>query len=60
MCFSGIIRFRVFSRRLSFDYEPSSLNPMAIVALLKCFVLEWSNELDSILYHDLPLKIYLT
>lgn len=32
---------------------------MALVALVKCFVLEWSNELDYTLYHDLPLKVYL-
>ncbi|CAI7567222.1 unnamed protein product [Penicillium pancosmium] len=38
---------------------PSSLSPMALVALVKCFVLEWSNELDYTLYHDLPLKVYL-
>jgi hypothetical protein len=39
--------------------ELSSLNPMALAALVKCFVLEWSNELDYTLYHDLPLKVYL-
>ncbi|KAI9375163.1 hypothetical protein BJX61DRAFT_191812 [Aspergillus egyptiacus] len=35
------------------------LDPMAVVALVKCFVLEWSVELDYQMYHDFPLKMYL-
>lgn len=34
--------------------SPSLLNPMAVAALVKCFVLEWSNELDCQMYHNLP------
>ncbi|OQD81451.1 hypothetical protein PENANT_c027G10148 [Penicillium antarcticum] len=41
--------------------EPCSaiLSPMAVVALVKCFVLEWSLDLDYQMYHDLPLELYL-
>lgn len=39
--------------------SPSLLNPMAVAALVKCFVLEWSNELDYQMYHDLPLELCL-
>ncbi|KMU83501.1 hypothetical protein CIHG_01283 [Coccidioides immitis H538.4] len=35
------------------------LSPMAVVALVKCFVLEWSVDLDYQMYHDLPLELYL-
>lgn len=30
-----------------------------IVALTKVFVLEWSQELDYQLYHDLPVELLL-
>ncbi|KAJ5825757.1 hypothetical protein N7474_002895 [Penicillium riverlandense] len=40
--------------------EPSPiLSPMVVVALVKCFVLEWSIDLDYQMYHDLPLEMYL-
>ncbi|OJJ78341.1 hypothetical protein ASPBRDRAFT_37568 [Aspergillus brasiliensis CBS 101740] len=35
------------------------LSSMAVVALVKFFVLEWSVELDYQMYHDLPLELYL-
>lgn len=34
------------------------LDEAGIVALTKFFVLEWSNELDYQLYHQLPLSMY--
>lgn len=37
----------------------SALSPMAVVALVKCFVLEWSIDLDYQMYHDFPLEMYL-
>lgn len=36
-----------------------TLDPMAVIALIKCFVLEWSVELDYQMYHDFPLEMYL-
>jgi hypothetical protein len=41
--------------------EPCSptLSPQTVVALVKCFVLEWSMELDYQMYHDLPIEMYL-
>ena len=35
----------------------TSLEPGAIIALTKLFVLEWSHELDHKLYEDLPLEL---
>ena len=35
----------------------SWLSKNAIIALTKCFVLEWSNEFDYQMYHDLPLEL---
>ena len=32
----------------------SWLSTNAIIALLKCFVLEWSNDFDYQMYHELP------
>ena len=37
--------------------ERSSLTTNAIVALTKCFVLEWSVEFDYQMYHDLPPEL---
>lgn len=37
----------------------ATLSPSAGVALIKCFVLEWSMDLDYQMYHDLPGEIYL-
>lgn len=39
--------------------ERGGLSCMAVVALVKFFVLEWSVELDYQMYHDLPLELYL-
>ncbi|PWY66229.1 hypothetical protein BO83DRAFT_410600 [Aspergillus eucalypticola CBS 122712] len=39
--------------------ERGELSSMAVVALVKFFVLEWSVELDYQMYHDLPLELYL-
>lgn len=40
--------------------EPSSprLSTMTVIALTKCFVLEWSLDLDYQMYHDFPLELY--
>lgn len=35
------------------------LDPMTVTALVKFFVLEWSNELDYQMYHELPPTLYL-
>lgn len=35
----------------------SALSTSAIIALTKCFVLEWSNEFDYQMYHDLPPEL---
>lgn len=35
----------------------SWLPTTAIIALTKCFVLEWSNEFDYQMYHDLPPEL---
>lgn len=43
----------------SMSSASSLLDPMAVAALVKCFVLEWSNELDYQMYHDLPLELCL-
>ena len=37
----------------------SALSPPTVVALVKCFVLEWSRDLDYQMYHDLPRDMYL-
>ena len=37
--------------------EGSWLSTSAIIALTKCFVLEWSNEFDYQMYHDLPPEL---
>ncbi|KAF2115759.1 hypothetical protein BDV96DRAFT_55630 [Lophiotrema nucula] len=34
------------------------LTPAGVVALTKLFVLEWSNEFDYQMYHDLPISLY--
>jgi hypothetical protein len=36
-----------------------TLDPMTVIALVKCFVLEWSVELDYQMYLNLPLEMYL-
>ena len=36
------------------------LNMDSIIGLVKFFVLEWSQELDYQLYHQLPVSLYLT
>lgn len=41
------------------DSGSSALSPMAVVALVKCFDLEWSVDLDYQMYHDFPLEMYL-
>ncbi|KAJ5987941.1 hypothetical protein N7481_003151 [Penicillium waksmanii] len=48
-----------FWRQPVSDSDFSTLSPMAVIALVKCFVLEWSNDLDYQMYHDLPLELYL-
>jgi hypothetical protein len=40
--------------------EKRVLNVDAMIALTKLFVLEWSNEFDYQLYHDLPISLYFT
>jgi hypothetical protein len=37
-----------------------TLDVDAVIALTKVFVLEWSNEFDYQLYHDLPISLYFT
>jgi hypothetical protein len=37
-----------------------NLDVNAVIALTKVFVLEWSNEFDYQLYHDLPISLYFT
>ncbi|KGO77208.1 hypothetical protein PITC_023320 [Penicillium italicum] len=41
--------------------EPCSpnLSPRTVIALVKCFVLEWSLDLDYQMYHDFPMELYL-
>ena len=34
-----------------------SLTPQMVIALTKCFVLEWSVEFDYQIYHDLPTEL---
>ncbi|KAL8996813.1 MAG: hypothetical protein Q9169_003782 [Polycauliona sp. 2 TL-2023] len=34
-----------------------SLTPQMVIALTKCFVLEWSIEFDYQIYHDLPTEL---
>ncbi|KAI1416152.1 hypothetical protein F5Y13DRAFT_154681 [Hypoxylon sp. FL1857] len=38
--------------------EVRELDPQAVVALTKFFVLEWSQEFDYQLYHHLPISLY--
>ena len=35
------------------------IESQALIALIKFFVLEWSQELDYQLYHELPVELYL-
>ncbi|KAJ5456245.1 hypothetical protein N7530_011519 [Penicillium desertorum] len=35
------------------------LDPMTVIALVKCFALEWSNDLNYQMYHDFPIEMYL-
>ena len=37
--------------------KESLISTDAIIALTKCFVLEWSNEFDYQMYHDLPPEL---
>ncbi|KAJ5679968.1 hypothetical protein N7462_008212 [Penicillium macrosclerotiorum] len=37
----------------------SALSPMDVTALVKCFVLEWSMDLNYQMYHDFPMELYL-
>ncbi|KAJ5609927.1 hypothetical protein N7528_009193 [Penicillium herquei] len=48
-----------FWRQSVAEPYPSTLSLMAVIALVKCFVLECSVNLDYQLYHDLPLDLYL-
>lgn len=41
------------------DGTKASFNPDMVIALIKFFVLEWSQELDYQLYHQLPTEIYV-
>lgn len=47
--------------RLTTSQSPDTLplDPMTVIALVKFFVLEWSNEFDYQMYHELPPKLYL-
>lgn len=36
------------------------LGPMAVVALVKCFDLEWSLELVYLMYHDSLLEMHIS
>lgn len=38
---------------------PPTLDPMTVIALVKCFVLEWSVDLDYQMYHNFPVDMYL-
>ncbi|KAK8246217.1 hypothetical protein HDK90DRAFT_538304 [Phyllosticta capitalensis] len=38
--------------------ESQGLDQQAIIALTKCFTVEWSIDFDYQMYHDLPLKLY--
>lgn len=54
---SALVETR-FWRSERFGVEKGGwLSPRAVVALTKCFVLEWSFELDYRMYHDLPMDI---
>lgn len=37
--------------------DENELSPSAVIALTKCFILEWSNEFDYQMYHDLPTEL---
>ncbi|KAL1636937.1 hypothetical protein SLS58_009543 [Diplodia intermedia] len=37
--------------------DKSELDQQAIVGLTKCFILEWSTDIDYQLYHKLPFKM---
>ena len=37
--------------------ERENLGTMDVVALVKCFILEWSTDFDYQMYHDLPLTM---
>lgn len=39
--------------------QTSDLDSMAVIALVKCFALEWSVDLDYQMYHDFPSQMYL-
>lgn len=49
-----------------YEYEsdeaptPNDLTPDTIVALVKYVVLEWSQELDYQMYHDLPMELLVS
>ncbi|KAI1102113.1 hypothetical protein F4804DRAFT_278821 [Jackrogersella minutella] len=47
-----------FWRRDHADGGDGDLDPEAVVALTKFFVLEWSQEFDYQLYHHLPISLY--
>ncbi|KAJ5217722.1 uncharacterized protein N7469_011347 [Penicillium citrinum] len=47
-----------FWRQLIPELSSPTLSTMAVIALTKCFVLEWSLDLDYQLYHDFPLELY--
>jgi hypothetical protein len=40
--------------------DKKTLDLDAVIAMTKVFVLEWSNEFDYQLYHDLPISLYFT
>lgn len=39
------------------DTDDLHLNQETVIGLIKCFLLEWSTELDYQMYHDLPLRV---
>jgi hypothetical protein len=49
----------VFWRSTHRGSRAEKLSVDAIIALTKYFLLEWSNEFDYQMYHDLPMKLFL-
>ncbi|KAL9040064.1 MAG: hypothetical protein Q9180_002145 [Flavoplaca navasiana] len=57
---SGLDETRFWREQLDWPLEAKQpLTPHMVIALTKCFVLEWSVTFDHQIYHDLPAELLI-
>ncbi|KAL8834291.1 MAG: hypothetical protein Q9176_007569 [Flavoplaca citrina] len=58
---SGLGKTRFWREQLDWPLKAKQpLTPHMVIALTKCFVLEWSLTFDHQIYHDLPAELLIT